>query len=159
MQNDGTPFKPVIEYDESQQLCVGLDEDKDIYFVSQNPNPDPDYFKQHIVTEANVSFITSADNKVSLPLAVHYKPRAGKIGEDMKKQEAIPLRACDACLGRNQQCKRIVVLVLSTDCEAGNKAAMEMIIEGIKNGTISAEFLFIIIPDVLHAGCEIRGVL
>ncbi len=98
LQNDGTPLKASILYDDKQKVCVGLKETKDINFVKQNPNPDPEYLKENVVTEANVNFVTHLDNMVSLPIGVHYKTKAGKTGEDMMAQFLEDIRLTQTCL-------------------------------------------------------------
>ena len=98
LENDGTALKPSIQYDKQQQLNVGLKERvillllKAILILPPNSN---------VVTEANVSFISTVDNKVSMPVGVRFVPKTGKTGENMKKQfleEISILRTCKQCL-------------------------------------------------------------
>ena len=88
MENDDTALKPAIQYDEKQQINVGLKERADIRFVNSNPDPKAEYLKENIVTEANVTYLSTADNNVAMPVSVRYKPKAGKSGEEMKQREA-----------------------------------------------------------------------
>ncbi|KAJ7386116.1 hypothetical protein OS493_012460 [Desmophyllum pertusum] len=182
MENDGTPLKPGIQFDDRMKTNVGLKQEVDIKFVRDNPNLR--ILRGNIITEANVSFITSLCNNLSMPIAVYYLTKSGKTGEDMKDffleqvkilqvckacLERIPsdnhtvqlppedlccsvceeclqngkvcdtcaerkqpshipsLRACKRCYDAGQQCVRCAVLVLTTDCEEGNKKAMELI--------------------------------
>ena len=181
VQNDSTPLKPSIQFDEQQHINVGLSDRIHIRFVSQNPEPSPEFLKEKVITEVNVSNVTTLDNAVSLPICINYKPKAGKTGDELKRQfleetdiiqtclhclykakasentvtmEAVTacqtvcdsclnqkkvclgcsstqvshipaIRACRKCLENGQQCIRVVVLCLTTDCEAGNKSAFE----------------------------------
>ena len=81
LENDGTALKPSIQYDEQ---LVGLQERADFAFVKSNPNPTSQYLHSNVVTEANVSFISTLDNKVSIPVGVRFVPKTGKTGENMK---------------------------------------------------------------------------
>ena len=56
MENDSTALKPAIQYDENQQINVGLKDRADIRFVNLNPNPKPEFLKENVVTEANVTY-------------------------------------------------------------------------------------------------------
>ena len=58
----------------------------DIPLVNSNPDPKAEYLKENIVTEANVTYLSTADNNVAMPVSVRYKPKAGKSGEEMKQQ-------------------------------------------------------------------------
>ena len=60
----------------------------DIPLVNSNPDPKAEYLKENIVTEANVTYLSTADNNVAMPVSVRYKPKAGKSGEEMKQREA-----------------------------------------------------------------------
>ena len=46
----------------------------------------------------------------------------------------LSLRCCGHCLDNGLICRRMVVLVLSTDCESGNKTAFEIIKSKIVKG-------------------------
>ena len=72
MENDGTALKPSIQFDEKQQVNVGLKMAADIEFVKSNPVPKSEFLKENVVTEANVTFLSTADNGVSMPVAVIY---------------------------------------------------------------------------------------
>ena len=85
MENDGTALKPAIQYDESQQVNVGLKDRADIRFVNLNSDPKPEFLKKNIVSEANVTYLSTADNNVAMPVSVRYMPKTGKSGEEMKQ--------------------------------------------------------------------------
>ena len=78
MENDGTPLKPGIQSDERMEKNVGLKQDVGIKFVRDNPNPTSQFLRESILTEANVSFITSLCNNLSMPVAVSYLTKSGK---------------------------------------------------------------------------------
>ena len=44
----------------------------DIQFVKSNPSPSPEFLKKNVITEANVSFLTTLCDTVSMPVAVEY---------------------------------------------------------------------------------------
>lgn len=67
------------------------------------------------------------------------------------------LRACKYCLQQGQICIRNVVLALSTDCEAGNKSALESIIEDRKNGSLQPQYIFSCMPDAVHVGKSLKA--
>ena len=73
LANDGTALKPAIEYDPRQKVNVGLTVPGDGKFVKENPEPSPDFIKNHIITETLVSSVTTLDNSSCLPCAVVYK--------------------------------------------------------------------------------------
>lgn len=64
MENDGTALKPAIQYDEKQQINVGLKMTADIEFVKANPVPKSEFLKENVVTEANVTYLSTTDNGV-----------------------------------------------------------------------------------------------
>ena len=67
------------------------------------------------------------------------------------------LRACDRCLQDGRKCERCVVLVLTTDCEEGNKKAMELIEEMQVNKTIDPSFEYLaFFPDSVHVGKSLK---
>lgn len=70
MENDSTALKPTIQYDENQQINVGLKDRADIPFVNLNPNPKPEFLKENVVTEANVTYLPTADNLVEMPVSM-----------------------------------------------------------------------------------------
>ena len=77
MENDSTALKPAIQYDVKQQINVGLKDRADIVFVTSNPDPKPEFLKENIVSEANVCYLSTANNNVAMPVGVRYKPKAG----------------------------------------------------------------------------------
>lgn len=101
MENDGTALKPAIQYDEKQQINVGLKDRADIRFVNSNQEPKPEFLKENIVSEANISYLSTTDNNVAMPVSVRYKPKAGKSGEEMKQQfleEVDIVQTCHCCV-------------------------------------------------------------
>ena len=68
------------------------------------------------------------------------------------------LRACDYCLEQNIVCTRRIVMVLSSDCETGNKNAFEILNKKLQNGTIDPELeLLCILPDCPHVGKSMKA--
>ena len=185
----------------------------DIKFVRDNPNPTSEFLRESIITEANVSFITSLCNNLSMPVAVSYLTKSGKTVEDMKnffiqqvrilqvckaRLERIPakdhtgqfmpegicrilceeclendkvcascveqkqpshipsLRACQRCIDSGEQCLRCAVLVLTTDCEEGNKKAMELILKMQEKHFDPALQYLVFILDSVHVGKSLK---
>ena len=56
-----------------------------IEFVKSNPVPKSEFLKENVVTEANVTFLSTTDNGVAMHVAYTYKSKAGKTGVDMKE--------------------------------------------------------------------------
>lgn len=68
------------------------------------------------------------------------------------------LRCCDHCLDNGLICRRMVVLVLSTDCEQGNKSAFEIFKSKIENGQIDPYLsLLLILPGCPHVGKSMKA--
>jgi hypothetical protein len=68
-----------------------------------------------------------------------------------------PLRACTQCIDAGVQCVRVAILFLTTDCEQGNKTALENITQSKRNGTLPAEFIFVPSPDAVHVGKSLKA--
>ena len=61
------------------------------------------------------------------------------------------LRACDYCLKNNFHCIRGVVLVITVDCESGNKQCLKQIQQELNENTINLHLsLLLLLPDVLR---------
>ncbi|CAB4003668.1 Hypothetical predicted protein [Paramuricea clavata] len=68
------------------------------------------------------------------------------------------LRACVNCLERCQLCVRRVFLVLTADCEEGNKAAFRIIKKSIEDGSIDPDLCLLSpIPDVPRMGKSLKA--
>lgn len=101
LENDGTALKPGIQFDDRVKKNVGLKQEVDLTFVKENPNPTPEFLKANILTEENVSFVTSLCNGVSMPIATSYFAKSGKTGEEMKDfffEQTKILQICKFCL-------------------------------------------------------------
>ena len=100
LATDGTAVKPGLEYDETHHVIVGLNEPIDLDFVKTNPNPNADELKSKIVTEADVTFLTSLDNSISMPVGVHYLPKSMS-GAEMGvifTNSIVEVEICSNCL-------------------------------------------------------------
>ncbi|XP_014671541.1 PREDICTED: uncharacterized protein LOC106812223 [Priapulus caudatus] len=205
---DGTALKAGFEVDEKTKLVIGGKDDYNIMFVKANPNPSPEFLRDNVVTEANVGFLTSMCNNLSMPVGVDYFMKAGKTGAFLsnlfvqhimtiqtcqvcvKQMNTIglpvhcenvcqscldtkevcetcalsgqssykpPLRACKVCIDMGQQCVRCVVFVVTTDCESGNKAALEDIEGKVNAGTINPMLSELcVLPDCVHVGKSLK---
>ena len=68
------------------------------------------------------------------------------------------LRRCVSCIKNDRTCKRIVVLVLTSDCEQGNKTAFEALKAKIESEDIDPYLsLLSILPDCPHVGKSMKA--
>ena len=68
------------------------------------------------------------------------------------------LRACKRCIEAGKRCVKVAVLILTVDCEEGNKKAMLDILEELKNGTRNPSLSLVIpIPDSVHVGKSLKA--
>ena len=67
MENDSTALKPSIQFDENQNLNIGLKDRFDIRFVAANPAPTPDFLRDCVVTEANITYLSTTDKNTGCP--------------------------------------------------------------------------------------------
>lgn len=103
LANNGTAIKLAIEFDERLKENVGLKFNLDIDYIRRNPKPSADFLKENLVTEAIVSFLTSIDNKCSLPCAIEYSTKSGKTTEachNMLIEQVKILQTCQSCQSR-----------------------------------------------------------
>ena len=109
MQNDGTALQPGILFDEALNCNVDLKLKIDIHFVKNNPSPSPEFLKENVITEANVSFFTLCDT-VNMPVAVEYLTKTGNSGQDrlnMFAKQIDALQSCKACLEKTRSVELI----------------------------------------------------
>ena len=67
------------------------------------------------------------------------------------------LRACDNCLRDRKQCEKCAILVLTTDCEEGNKKAMALIWNMQEDNTIDPAFKYVLFfPDSVQVGKSLK---
>ncbi len=100
LANDGTALKPGLEYDSKSQTLVGSTIEIDLDYVKANPEPNIEELKKSMVVDASVSFLSTLDAKVSLPVSVDYVPK-GQDGEDMKNiltNRIENVQMCKACV-------------------------------------------------------------
>ena len=65
---------------------------------------------------------------------------------------------CNNCLNKNRLCRRRVFLVLTADCEEGNKIAFEKIQSARKKEDINHNLsLLSVIPDCPHVGKSLKA--
>lgn len=64
--NDGTALKAGLRFDKHIKRVVGLNVDVDFAFTLANPDPTSEFLEQVVVTEANMSFLTTLDKEVAL---------------------------------------------------------------------------------------------
>ena len=67
------------------------------------------------------------------------------------------VRPCESCIRDGIQCIKIVVLVLTSDCEEGNKKIMESITNDLQINDADPCFSLInCLPDCVHVGKSIK---
>ena len=70
----------------------------------------------------------------------------------------LSLRACNNCIILEKKYKQSIVLVITADCEEGNKKAFEMIKAEIDNGNVPPDFLLLTpILDIPHVGKSVKA--
>ena len=63
------------------------------------------------------------------------------------------LRACKRCLHAGDQCIHCIVFIRTTDCEEGNKKAMELIAKLQEDQLIDPTLQYLVFcPDGVHVG-------
>jgi len=83
--NDGTTLKPSIQFDEDQNVNVGLEMNELTYdYCKSKPFLEKEKLIKNIVCEAVVLSVISLDNDVCLPVAVQYSSKSGKSGNNIK---------------------------------------------------------------------------
>ncbi len=66
-------------------------------------------------------------------------------------------RACTKCLEKGQKCVKLAVFVYTSDCEEGNKKALEQINNQLEDGTIEPELALMVgLPDAIHVGKSLK---
>ena len=77
---------------------------------------------------------------------------------EQKQPSHVPsLRACQRCIASGEQCLRCAVLVLATDCEEGNKKAMELILKMQEERSIDPALQYLVFfPDSVHVGKSLK---
>lgn len=142
MQNDGTALQPGILFDEALKCNVGLTPKIDIQFVKKNPSPSPEFLNENVITEANVSFLTTLCDSVSMPVAVEYLTKTGKSGQDMLNmfaKQIDALQSCKACLEKTSsvelisQCNKTICNKKCETCRERKQVCDEC----SKNGQVS----------------------
>ena len=67
------------------------------------------------------------------------------------------LGACKRCLDAGEQCIRCIVLILTKDCEEGNKKAMELIAKEQEDQLIDPALQYLVfLPDRVHVGKSLK---
>ena len=65
------------------------------------------------------------------------------------------LRACSHRVNNNVQCVNLAILALSSDCEKGNRKAMELLEQRQKAGLADPQ-ICVYLPDAVHVGKSCR---
>ena len=128
IENDETALKPAVQYDEKQQTNVGLKMTTDIEFVKTNPVPKSEFLKENVVTEATVTYSSTEDNRVAMPVSVTYQPKAGKTGGEMKEQflsEVEVLQTCHCCIKAAASSWHIIDKPATAICKSACQACTE----------------------------------
>lgn len=116
LASDGTALKPGLEYDRRQKAVVGLTYRVDASYVKQHPFLDPKEIKGNLITSADVTCAISLDNCASVPIAVHYRPKAVSGQDIFSSMEDQNFQTCERCLAFQQSNQHIVSSERSTCC-------------------------------------------
>ena len=110
LASDGTALKPGLEYDQRQKRVVGLIHEVDTSYVKEHPVPDPQEIKHNLITGADITCAISIDNGATMPVAVHYRPKAvnGEAIFSSMEDEIKTIQTCKMCLGHQHSNKHIV---------------------------------------------------
>lgn len=103
-------MQPGILFDEALKCNVGLKPKIDIQFVQNNLSPSPEFPLQNGITEANVSFLHTLCDTVSMSVAVEYLTKKGKSVKDMLNmfdKQIDALQSCKACLEKTRSAELI----------------------------------------------------
>ena len=73
LTRDGLGLKPSLEFDERKI---------DIDYIKKTPVPEPSELKKSMIKDADISVVTTADRKISLPVGVYYEA-ADQTGEEV----------------------------------------------------------------------------
>ncbi|CAG2235332.1 unnamed protein product [Mytilus edulis] len=85
MQKDGMALKPGLMVDIRQGVLIGGTLKIDNEFIERHPNPSPEMLKSLFVQEAEVTCLTSLDNKLTLPVGVDYNCKGISSAETFEK--------------------------------------------------------------------------
>ena len=84
--NDGTALKPSIQFDEDRNVNVGLEnQEMTLHQCQSKPFLEKKSLLEKLICEAVVSSVTSQNNNVCLPVAVHYCSNFGKSVDNTKE--------------------------------------------------------------------------
>ena len=100
--HDGMGLKPGCKYDPLTKELVGTVDKIDVAFVKNHPKPKPQELRPKFIREANVSVLTSVDNKLTLPIGVDYSPAKGT-GEavlNFAEQRLKQVQVCFNCFAK-----------------------------------------------------------
>lgn len=100
MQRDGLALKPGIEQDSSTKRFVGGKEPFDLKLLAEHPNPDGDFIKNYLVTEANQLLLVSLCGDLGLPIGTDFTGRSKTAAEiaPLILQRASELQVCLRCM-------------------------------------------------------------
>lgn len=116
---DGTALKPGLEFDPRQKTIIGLRYKVDHRYIREHPIPDPEEIKTSLITSADVTYATTLDNGATMPVGVHYRPKA-VTGEEILtcfQETAKTVQTCERCLKR-QHCDKHIVTSDTANCRS-----------------------------------------
>ena len=94
---DAMQIKPGFSFDENQKRIIGSTLKIDYNYVSENPFPDTETLKAHMVQECEVLCITSADKSISVPYAVNHLTKSMS-GEETEAKMVNEAKQTEVCL-------------------------------------------------------------
>lgn len=106
---DGMQLKPGMQFDVTQGYIVGTNEDINLAFIKNNPNPKGEFLKKIFIKEADVCILNSLDCKLHLPVGVDYL--TSMTGEETKSlftRRIKEAQVCLECLPFVETCQNII---------------------------------------------------
>lgn len=117
LTRDGLGLKPSLEFDERKKVLVGSKKKIDIDYIKKNPVPDPSELKKSMIKDVDISVVTTADRKISLPVGVNYEA-ADQTGEEVLaevEEIAGQLQTCLSCLEAQSKSSNSI-LICNSGC-------------------------------------------
>ena len=103
---DGTALKPSTQFDKDRNVNVGL-ENHEMTLEQCQPKPflEKKLLLEKLICKAVVCFVTSLNNDVCMPVAVHFYSKVGKSGDIIKVTFLDQIRLiqmCENCIVRTK---------------------------------------------------------
>ncbi|VDI59965.1 Hypothetical predicted protein [Mytilus galloprovincialis] len=124
---DGMALKPGLMVDIRQGVLIGGTLKIDNEFIERHPNPSPEMLKSLFVQEAEVTCLTSLDNKLTLPVGVDYNCKGISSAETFEKfnLHCNQLQICLQCIKSGHINTENGVIVSGNCCSSKCETCLE----------------------------------